>query len=47
MTTNEMVITLLGKVHTVKTTVLPEVMYGCESWTIQKAEGQRMDVFKL
>ena len=47
MTTNETVITLLGKVRTVKTTVLPVVMDGCESWTIQKAEGRRMDVSKL
>ena len=31
-------ITLLTKVHLVKTTVFPAVMYGCESWTIKKAE---------
>ena len=42
-----MVITLLGKVHTVKTMVLPEVMYGCESWTIRKAECQRIDASEL
>ena len=40
-------ITLLTKVHLVKTTVFPAVMYGCESWTIKKAEYQRIYVFKL
>ena len=40
-------ITLPTKVHVVKTVVLPVVMYGCESWTIKKAECQRIDVFKL
>ena len=36
-------ITLLTKVHLVKAIVFPRVMYGCESWTIKKAECQRMD----
>ena len=40
-------ITLLTKVCMVKAMVFPEVMYGCVSWTIQKAEGQRIDAFKL
>ena len=40
-------ITLLTKVCIVKAMVFPEVMYGCVSWTIQKAEGQRIDAFKL
>ena len=40
-------ITLLTKVHLVKATVFPVVMYGCESWTIQKAEHQRIDAFEL
>ena len=40
-------ITLPTKVHLVKTTVLPGGMYGCESWTIKKAEHQRIDAFKL
>ena len=35
-------ITLLIKVHLVKVTVLPVVMYGCENWTIKKAECQRI-----
>ena len=35
------------KVHLVKTTVFPVVMYGCESWTIKKAEPQRIDAFEL
>ena len=34
-------------VHLVKAMVFPEVMYGCESWTIKKAECQRIDAFKL
>ena len=38
-------ITLPTKVHLVKATVLPVVMYGCESWTIMKAEHQRIDAF--
>ena len=40
-------ITLLTKVHIVKAMVFPLVMYGCESWTTQKAEHQRMGAFKL
>ena len=40
-------ITLLTKVHLIKAMVFPEAMYGCESWTIKKAEYQRIDVFKL
>ena len=40
-------ITLLTKVHLGKVMVLPVVIYGCESWTIQKAEHQRIDTFKL
>ena len=39
-------ITLLTKVHLVKDMVFPVVMYGCESWTIKKAEHPRIDVFK-
>ena len=41
------VITLLTKVHIVKAMVFSVVMYGCESWTIQKAECRRTDAFKL
>ena len=40
-------ITLPTKVHLVKVMVFPEVMYGCESWTIKKAERQRIDAFEL
>ena len=40
-------ITLLTKVHLVKVIVFPVVMYGCESWTIKKAECQRIDAFEL
>ena len=40
-------ITLSTKVHLVKAMVLPVVMYGCESWTINKAECRRMDAFEL
>ena len=40
-------ITLPTKVHLVKTMVFPVVMYGCESWTIKKAECQRIDAFEL
>ena len=40
-------ITLLTKVHLVKAMVYPVVMYGCESWTIKKAECQRIDAFGL
>jgi len=39
--------TLPTKVHLVKAMVFPVVMYGCESWTIKKAECQRMDAFEL
>ena len=40
-------ITLSAKVHLVKVMVLPVVMYGCESWTIKKAEHQRIGAFEL
>ena len=40
-------ITLLTKFHPVKALVFPVVMYGCESWTIKKAERQRIDAFEL
>ena len=40
-------ITLPTKVHLVKAVVFPVVMYGCESWTIKKAECQRIDAFEL
>ena len=40
-------ITLLTKVCIVKAMVFPVVMYGCESWTIKKAEHQRIDAFEL
>ena len=40
-------ITLPTKVHLVKTMVFQEVMYGCESWTIKKAEHRRIDAFEL
>ena len=40
-------ITLLTKIHLVKALVFPVVMYGCESWTVEKAEHQRMDAFEL
>ena len=39
-------VTLPTKVHLVKAMVFPVVMYGCESWTIKKAEHQRIDVFE-
>ena len=39
-------ITLPTNVHIVKTIVFPMVMYGCESWTIKKAESQRIDAFE-
>ena len=39
-------ITLPTKVCLVKTMVFPIVMYGCESWIIKKAEGQRLDAFQ-
>ena len=41
------IITLPTKVCLVKAMVFPVVMYGCESWTIKKAERQRIDAFKL
>ena len=41
------IITLPTKVHLVKAMVFPVVMYGCESWTIKKVEGRRIDAFKL
>ena len=41
------VIILLIKVHLVKAMVFPVVMYGCESWTVKKAEHQRINVFEL
>ena len=40
-------ITLLAKVHLVKAMVFPVVMYGCESWTVKKAECQIIDAFEL
>ena len=40
-------LTLPTKVHLVKALVFPVVMYGCESWTIKKAEGRRIDAFGL
>ena len=40
-------ITLPTKVHLVKAIVFPVVMYGCESWTIKKAEHRRIDAFEL
>ena len=40
-------ITLSTKVHLVKSMVFPVVMYGCESWTIKKAEHRRIDAFEL
>ena len=40
-------ITLPTKVRLVKAMVFPVIMYGCESWTVKKAEGQRSDAFEL
>ena len=40
-------ITLPTKVHLFKAMVFPVVMYGCESWTVKKAECQRIDAFEL
>ena len=40
-------ITLLTNVYLVKAMVFPVVMYGCESWTVRKAERQRIDAFEL
>ena len=40
-------ITLLTKVHIVKAMIFPVVMYGCENWTIKKAERQKIGAFEL
>ena len=40
-------ITMPTKVHLVQAMVFPVFMYGCESWTVEKAERQRLDAFKL
>ena len=40
-------VTLPTKVHLVKAIVFPVVMYGCESWTLKKAESRRIDIFEL
>ena len=40
-------ITFATKVRLVKVMVFPVVMYGCESWTLKKAEGRRIDAFEL
>ena len=40
-------ITLLTNVHIVQVMVFPVVMYGCESWTVKKADCQKMDAFEL
>ena len=40
-------ITLLTKVHLVKAMVFPVIMYGCETWTVKKAERRRIDAFEL
>ena len=40
-------ITLPTKIHLVKTMVFPVVMYGCESWTVKKAECRRINAFEL
>ena len=40
-------VTLPAKVHLVKAMAFPVVVYGCESWTVKKAEHRRIDVFKL
>ena len=40
-------VTLPTNVHLVKAMVFPVVMYGCENWTIKKAEHRRIDAFKL
>ena len=40
-------VTLLTKVHLAEAVVFPVVMYGCESWTIKKAECQKIDAFEL
>ena len=41
------IITVPTKVHLVKAMVFPVVMYGCESWTVNKAERQRINAFEL
>ena len=46
-TLNSRDITLPAMVHLVKAMVFPVVMYGCESWTVKKAECQRIDAFEL
>ena len=40
-------ITLMAKFHLIKAMVFPVVMYGCENWTIKKAECRRIDAFEL
>ena len=40
-------ITLPTKIHLVKATIFPGIMYGCEGWTVKKAERQRIDAFEL
>ena len=40
-------VTVVTKVHLVKAMVFPVVTYGCECWTLKKAECQRVDIFKL
>ena len=40
-------IALSTKVHLVKAMVYPEVMYGCESWTLKKVESKKIDIFEL
>ena len=40
-------VTLLTKIYLVKAMVFPVVMYGCESWTVKKAERRRIDAFEL
>ena len=40
-------ITLPTKIHLVKAMVFPVVMYGCENWTVKKAEHQRIDAFEV
>ena len=40
-------ITLPTKVHLVKAMIFPMVVYGCESWTVKKAERRRIDAFEL
>ena len=45
--TDSIVVFCLPKVHLVKAMVFPVVMYGCESWTVKKAECRRIDAFEL